>query len=282
MRYKLVYKNDIGTVEFSLASRVVIENLTSLTQQNVKAETTTSNREIGEKLQHQNVNAKTLNVMGTILGKSDAMREQMTHVIAPLHEGKLIYNDTYELTVYVKESPHIERYERNARFSFSLYAPYPYWHKKEKSQTTLVGLRGLFSFPWNISDPSPFAFSEYVETGYVTVKNDGEAPAYWTLTFLALDNVVKPRIYNMVTGEYVRILKTMETGEQITISTEDDELKVAITAADGTVSDGFRYLDVESIPFTLAVGDNYIKTDAEENTAALRASISFHPAFVGV
>ena len=282
LRYKVVFKNDIGSVEFSLASGVVIEKIASLTQQSVEFQTTKSNRQIGEKLDHEAVQPKTITIRGTILGKSDAVREQMTHVIAPLAEGKLIFNDTYELKVYVKTSPDIERYAQNAKFSFSLYAPYPYWQKAEKAQTTLVGLKGLFSFPWNISDPNPFKFSEYVETGYVTVHNTGEAPAYWTAMLQALDEVVKPKIYNMETGEYVRILKTMAEGEQITISTEGDELTVEIMAADGTVSDGFRYLDVESVPFKLAVGENYIKTNAEANTVALRANISFHPAFVGV
>lgn len=282
MRYKLVYQNDIGTVEFSLRSGVIIEQLSSFGAQNTTFETTQSNREIGEKLEHQRVNPKTIAIRGTLLGPCDAMREQMTHVIAPLSEGKLIFNDTYELTVHVKTSPDIERYAANAKFSFSLYAPYPYWLKREKSKTTLVGLKALFSFPWNISDPNPFSFSEYVEVGYVTVRNDGEAPAYWTVTFSALDELTNPRIYNMETGEYVKILKTMNNGEQITVSTEGDELTVVCTGADGVETDGFKYLDIESEPFKLAVGDNFIKTDAETNTIALRARISFHSAFVGV
>ena len=282
MRYKAVLMNDIGSVEFSITSGIIIENLASLTQQNVKFDTTASNREIGEKLEHQKVNPKTLNIRGTILGESDAVREQMMHVIAPLAESKLVFDDTYELTVYVKSSPDIERYSMNAKFSFSLYAPHPYWQTKDKTQTTLIGLRGLFSFPWNISDPNPFAFSEYVETGYVTVHNDGEAPAWWTVTMIALDEVTRPRIYNMETGEYVKILKVMAEGEQITISTEGEELAVTITAPDGTVTDGFQYLDLNSVPFKLQVGENYIKTDAEVNTIALRASISFQPFFVGV
>lgn len=282
MRYKLTFQNDIGSVEFSLNSRIIVEGVTSFGGQNVEFQTTQSNREIGETLDSQNVHPKTIQIHGTILGDSDAIREQMKHVIVPLAESKLIYNDEYELKVFVKVSPEIERYSSNARFSFSLFAPYPYWQRSEKNTTTLVGLRALFSFPWNISDPNPFAFSEYTEAGYVTVVNNGEAPAYWTAVLQALDEVTKPRIYNMETGEYVRILKTMAEGEQITISTEGDELTVEIKGADGTISDGFRYLDVDSLPFKLAVGENFIKTDAEKNTVALRASISFHPAFVGV
>ncbi len=283
MRYKLVLKNHIGSVEFSLQSRIVVENIETFTQQSTQFTTTQSNREIGEKLEAQHVKPKTFPVRGTILGASDAIRRQILHVIAPLSECTLIFDDTYEMTVYVKASPDVERYEYNARYSFSLYAPFPYWRTREKNSQTLVGLKALFSFPWNISDPSPFAFSEYVEVGYVTINNTGEAPASWTATLLALDEVVNPRIYNMKTGLFVRLRHTMENGETITISTEGEELSVRIETADGVQRDGFEYLDLESEPFQLAVGENYIKTDAEnDTTAALRASIAFQPNFVGV
>jgi len=282
MRYKLSYENPIGTVEFSLQSGIIIEKVASLTQQNVKLDTTASNREIGETLEHQRVEPKTLAVRGTILGPADDTRERMVHILAPLAKGKIVFNDTYELEVYVKASPDVERYARDAKFSFTLYAPYPYWRRREKTQETLVGLKALFSFPWNLSVPNPFRFSEYVPVGYVTVQNTGEAPAYWTVTFLAMDEVTRPRIYNMVTGEYVRILKILDEGEQVVVSTEGEELTVTCIASDGTVTDGFRYLDIHSTPFKLAVGENYIKTDAEANDVALRASISFHPCYVGV
>lgn len=282
MRYKLIYQNDIGSVEFSLASGIIVEKVASLTQQNVGFETTKSNRMIGEKLEHQQVQPKTMTIRGTIMGEADAVRQQMVHVISPLSEGRLIFNDEYELTVYVKAAPDVERYKQNAKFNFSLYAPYPYWQKKTENSVTLVGLKALFSFPWNISDPNPFMFSEYVPVGYVNVRNEGESPAYWTVRFLALNEVTNPRVYNMETGEYVRILKTLADGEQLEISTQGEELTITVTAADGTVSDGFSFLDIESIPFLLEVGDNYIKTDADIGVMALRARISYRQTYVGV
>lgn len=282
VNYKIVFQNAIGAVEFSVANGIVIENIASLTQQNVSFETTKANRQIGEKLEHERVEPKTINVRGYIMKNCDVTREQMVHVIAPLSEGKLIFNDTYELTVRVKASPDISRNRVVAKFNFSLYAPYPYWQNKEKAQTMLVGLKGLFSFPWNISDPNPFSFSEATESGYVTVRNDGEAPAYWTVVFAALNEVTNPRIYNMETGQYVKILKTLNAGERITISTEGDELSVTFIGADGVETDGFPYLDVDSEPFKLAVGENFIKTDADSNTMGLRASITFNRSYVGV
>lgn len=282
MNYSLKYENDIGSVDFSVASGFVVEQATSYGAQNVDFDTTRSNREIGETLQHQSVSPKTLTIRGTLLGECAAARDQMNHVLAPLARGRLIYNNTRSMEVYVKTSPDIERYSANARFSVSFYAPFPYWRKTDRESTVLVGYQPRFMFPWNISDPNPFYFSETAQVGYVTVTNEGEAPADWAVTFTALSTVKNPYAQNIDTGETVRVLKTLSAGESVTISTEGEELSVTLTAADGTETDGFQYLDIESIPFRLYLGDNHIKTDADEGGEGLRASISFRPAYAGV
>lgn len=282
MNYSLKYENDIGSVDFSIASGFVVEQATSYGAQNIDFETTRSNREIGETLQHQSVSPKTLTIRGTLLGGCAAARDQMNHVLAPLAKGRLIYNNTSSMEVYVKTSPDIERYSANARFSVSFYAPFPYWVEKGKVNQVLVGYEPQFQFPWNISDPNPFYLSKLAQVGYVTVTNEGEAPVGWTISFLALSAVKKPYVQSIDTGEKVCVLKTMAENEMLTISTEGEELTVTLTAADGTETDGFEYLDIDSIPFLLALGENHIKTDAEEGGAGLRASISFRPAYAGV
>lgn len=280
---KVRYENDIGSVTFNAGTPgAYIEKVTSYGAQNVEFQTTKSNREIGEVLQHQNVSPKTITIKGAISGESAALREQMNHVIAPLAKGRLIYNDEFELEVYVKSSPDIDRQPYGAKFSFSLYAPFPYWREKEQKNQTLVGYTPEFMFPWNLSDPAPFYFSRAAQVGYVTVANEGEAPADWTVSFLALDTVKNPYAQNIDTGEKVRIMKTLNANESVTISTEGEELSVMLTAADGTVTDGFQYLDIDSIPFKLALGENHIKVDAEEGGTGIRASISFRPAYAGV
>lgn len=282
MNYSLRYENDIGSIDFSVASGFVVEQATSYGAQNVDFDTTRSNREIGETLQHQSVSPKTLTIRGTLLGDCAAARDQMNHVLAPLAKGRLIYNNTSSMDVYVKTSPDIERYSANARFSVSFYAPFPYWVEKDKVNQVLVGYEPQFQFPWNISDPNPFYMSKLAQVGYVTVNNDGEAPVGWTVNFLALLEAKNPYVKNIVTGEMVRVMRTMAAGEQVTISNEGEELSVTLTATDGTESDGFQYLDIASVPFRLQPGPNHIKTDADQGGDTLRASISFRPAYAGV
>lgn len=282
MNYSLRYENDIGSVDFSVASGFVVEQATSYGAQNVDFDTTRSNREIGETLQHQSVSPKTLTIRGTLLGDCAAARDQMNHVLAPLAKGRLIYNNTSSMEVYVKTSPDIERYSANARFSVSFYAPFPYWVEKDKFNQVLVGYEPQFMFPWNISDPNPFYMSKLAQVGYVTVNNEGEAPVGWTVNFLALLEAKNPYVKNIVTGEMVRVMRTMAAGEQVTISNEGEELSVTLAATDGTESDGFQYLDIASVPFRLQPGPNHIKTDADQGGDTLRASISFRPAYAGV
>lgn len=282
MNYSLKYENDIGSVDFSIASGFVVEQATSYGAQNIDFETTRSNREIGETLQHQSVNPKTLTIRGTLLGDCAAARDQMNHVLAPLARGRLIYNNTRSMEVYVKTSPDIERYSANARFSVSFYAPFPYWRDAVRKNKVLVGYEPQFMFPWNISDPEPFYLSKAAQVGYVTVTNEGEAPVGWTISFLALSAVKNPFVQSIDTGEIVKVLKTMTENETLTISTEGEELTVTLTAADGTETDGFEFLDIDSVPFRLSLGENHIKTDAEEGGEGLRASISFRPAYAGV
>ena len=70
MIYGLRYSNAIGAIDFSIASGFVVEEATAYGAQEVGFDTTRSNREIGETLQHQSVNPKTLTIRGTILGAS--------------------------------------------------------------------------------------------------------------------------------------------------------------------------------------------------------------------
>lgn len=100
MNYSLRYENDNGSVDFSVASGFVVEQATSYGAQNVDFDTTRSNREIGETLQHQSVSPKTLTIRGTLLGDCAAARDQMNHVLAPLARGRLIYNNTRSREVF--------------------------------------------------------------------------------------------------------------------------------------------------------------------------------------
>lgn len=283
MRYKLIYQTDVGQIEFSLQSGYIIGRFDSPTRQNVEMHTTSGSRSIGEKLESQQVSGKLMTISGTLKGNdADSKRKKMLHIIAPLMKGTLILDDKYVMEVYPKETPTVERYESNPEFQFIIFAPYPYWRTKNGNTAMLLGLQKQFHFPWNISDPNPFRFSTYTKNAYTNVYNSGDAPTQWKITFLAKSTLRNPIVENIQTGEFVRVLCTLEAGEQVVVDTMGQEITVTMIAADGTETDGFTHLDIDSTAFQLAVGDNLLKTQAEATDYALHAMMEYRTNIAGV
>lgn len=283
MRYKLVYQTAAGKIEFSIQSGYVIDMFNSPTAQSVDMNVSSAARSIGDKLESQQVTGKYMTISGTIIGSGvDGKRAKMLHVIAPLMKAQLIFEDKYILDVYPKETPTIERYASHPTFQMMLYAPYPYWRTKDGNTVMLLGLEKHFRFPWNISSPNPFRFSTYTKNAYKNVYNGGDAPTQWKVTFLAKSVLSNPMIENIQTGEYVRVLCTLDVGEQVAVDTRGPEITVTMIARDGTETDGFTNLDIGSTAFQLQVGDNLIRTTADATDYALYAGIEFRTNIAGV
>lgn len=282
MNYKLIYQTSEGQIEFSIDSGYIIEKFDSPTNQNVKMNTSTGARSIGDKLESQQVEGKIMTIRGVLMGDAAAKRKKMLHIIAPLMKGTLIFNDKYTLDVYPKETPTVERYSDHPAFSFILYAPYPYWRTKDGSTVMLLGLQKHFRFPWNISDPSPFRFSTFTKTAYTNVYNAGDAPTQWKATILAKTALRNPVVENITTGDYVKVFCTLDIGEQLCIDTRGDEITVTLIDADGVETDGFMHLDINSTAFVLGVGDNLIRTGADGESYAMYATMEYRTNVAGV
>ena len=191
----------------------------------------------------------------------------------------MIYDNKYSLYVVPSETPYIEKYESNSAFSVELYAAYPYWRAVSETSESLLSVTKEFRFPWNISES--YRFGSFSDRMYVNVTNMGNVPARWTLQLRANADLTNPVIQNMKTLQLVRVLKTMEAGEQLVIDFTGQELTVTGTRPDGSTFDAFEYLDIDSEPFELAVGDNLIRIDAG-NRNALVATLSFYHTVSGV
>lgn len=280
MTYELKYVSDNGTtVRFGFDSGIVVEDLSDATSQNVKMTATRGVDGVGARLEDQTVNPKNIAIQGTIKGAASAGRTLLLRAFAPKTGGWLIYDNKYQLRVYPMKTPVIEKYEQNPMFNLTLYAPYPYWTSVAETGENLLEVTKEFRFPWNIS--TPYRFGSFSDKMYVNVKNLGNVPARWKLTLLANAELTNPMIQNMQSLQMVRVLKTMNAGEQLMIDYTGPELTVTGTNPDGSIFDAFEFLDIDSEPFELAVGDNLIKVDAE-NRNALIATLLFNHTVSGV
>lgn len=281
MNYTLKYRNSIGEVEFSLASGIIVEQSESLTSNTTSFSTSKNANGVGVKVDSQQVEAKILSLTGTILGDATIKRRQMLNVFAPLEKSTLVFNDEFQIECYPQNTPDIEMYDQNPRFSVVLYIPAPYWQTESENMVMLMGLEPNFKFPWNISDPNPYRFSTYTQTAYTNVFNDGEYESPWEMTITATTALSNPKVENMITGEFIRIIKDIAAGESVIISTLGGEISVTCKNGDSE-TDGFVYLDIDSEPFVLHPGDNLLKTSAEENQTGISAIIKFRTMHSGV
>lgn len=283
MTYELIYESANGKrITFSLASGFIIGSMTDPTSQSVTFQTSTGLRNIGAKMEAQVVDAKRISITGTLTGNAEEKRKRMLQTIVPMVKATVIFDGKYKLDCWPQKTPEIERYTENPQFNFTLFAPFPYWRSAEGKAIDLLGLTKQFRFPWNISSPTPFRFSTFTEVFYTNVFNGGNVPSRWRAEFYARTDVTGPSLMNMVTGEFVKLNMALSAGEMVIVDTTGQELSVKHYTDTGEESDAFEYLDIDSSPFELVVGDNLLKTDAEENRTGLSARIVYNDYVSGV
>lgn len=282
MTYTLTYQSPNGEITFGLHTGFVIGKAQSFDEQTVDFSTAEGGGQLGDTVESQRVTGKTLRFAGTILGADDVKRRQMLHVIAPLQRGVLIFNGTHRMEVYPKTTPQIERYQRNPAFTFTLYAPFPFWGLMDWDSVMLLGLERGFRFPFNPYNPSPFRFSSYTRAAYVHAYNTGEVAVPWRAQLYAMQQTTNPYIANYLTGQRVKLWRVLAPGESVLIDGTGDELTVTIYDAAGNAEDGFRTLDIDSEAFPLQPGDNLMTSSSDDEGAVMRAQLMWRPAIAGV
>lgn len=232
--------------------------------------------QVGSTIQSANVQSRPVNVSGRLVGDNQALRkERLLSVIRPDLTGRL-YADDYYLEVRPTETPVIEPRAQLAAFSFSLLAPYPYWRRDEKAAMALRGLQYMFKLPCNFS--KPYRFAQYMESAFINVQNRGQVPIPFRVTFHAVQPCKNPKIINANTGQYLLLNKEMAEGERIVVDITHGRTTVT-SSKDGDIRGA---LSLQSRLNRLAVGDNILKTVADEGEIHLEATIEYATEIVGV
>lgn len=230
----------------------------------------------GTTVQSVNVQSRPVTVSGILVGEFQAEnKDALLSVVRPDLDGRF-YADDYYLDVRPTATPTIEARPVFAAFQFSLTAPYPYWQKDSSAKATLSGVSYGFKFPWNQS--RKYRFGTVVTAQFINVKNGGQVPVPYTLTFAALNEVKKPQILDAASGKFIRLNKSLAAGERVVIEITHDRTYVT-SSVDGECRGA---LELTSSLYRLAVGDNVLKPTADEGLDNLQVSIDFAEEIVGI
>ena len=86
---------------------------------------------------------------------------------------------------------------------------------------------------------------------------------------------------NVDTREFIKLNISLVAGDVLTVSTGYGEKAVKLNRG-GTITDAFRYLDVDSSYLQIAVGDNLFRYSADANAENLEVSIYHNNLYLGV
>ena len=279
--YNIKYNSDNGkSVNFSPMLGWAISNITGLTENYVEFTKTGGAFQKGQSIRGRSVQDKAITIEGQILGESALFREHLVNTIVPEVSGELVFNNKIFIKVEPENTPYVTNHPTAASFQFQLRAPYPYWRDVRETITVISGLQPNFSFPINYGEPTTHRFGTTVNASHINVINRGNVDARFKIVFRANGNVVNPQVYNINTGDAIKIRKTMAAGEVLIIDMSGSTFKVT-SETESVSENAFRYFDINSALFPLYPGDNLIRHDAQSGRNNLLCEIWHRSTYAG-
>ena len=203
-------------------------------------------------------------------------------------------NIEYELEGWTFAS--VRNMDNKLKILVDLLCPDPYMLNVDNFGKNMANISALFAFPWRmLSSRMTSGKLDYPEEarglllggmtmGYrtlyreVVLANDGDVPTGVQIQFVATRGpVTNPKITNTGTGQYMRVNVAMQQGDILLIDTNDRHQVITLNGVNY-----YQHIDRRSEPFKLAVGDNYLEYDADENYTNLDVNLFYTPKYLGV
>ena len=227
---------------------------------------------------------RNITLEGTIVaGSTDeayGLRQQLLRVFTPKLQGTLQFRNRRISCVVEDVKLVVSTKQRLPGFFISLLCPSPFFEALDAIREELALWQPLFYFPLEIP-PEGIELGARQPSQIITLINVGDVPSGCEIVFSALGTVINPELMNVDTGEYVRVLTTMQAGEEIHVFTHFAGKRV-VSTLNSSSTNAFSLLDVNSTFLQLAVGTNTLRYDAEDGLELLSVSLYYSALFLGV
>ena len=232
--------------------------------------------QVGETVETQSIGGRSIDVTGMFFGDIVGGKNNLRNVCAPLSSGRLIFQKSHYIRVYVKAAPSFSAVKNNGLFKMQFYAPFPFFSAFQESYFLIGGVVPSFRFPVNYGRPHRFGTRS--NERYVNVVNSGDVRIPYRLVLRSEGVSTNPTLTNITTFAFLKINGIINIGQFITIFRDDNNVLRAELTDGNQVTDVITWIDDESSQFELDPGDNLISANDEEGGKALIASFTFNPA----
>ncbi len=225
-------------------------------------------------------------VIGNTYDELKANKAVLNKLINPLHTIEVVVQDKYKLDFKPDFSvKYSASYEENnevlCKFLIQGTCADPMFTKKLRQSALIASTLPKFHFPLIIPKNTGLIMGLREPSLLATINNGGDIDTGMLITFSCTSTVTNPVLLNVNTREFIKINKTIASGEQVIVSTSSGN-KYIKGVMKGEESNYFKYLDFDSTWLQLHTGDNTLKYDADNNVEGLEVLISFLPKYLEV
>lgn len=234
--------------------------------------------------------SRTISILGWVVAENaTTMAERkrfLNSFVNPLQRLEMQYNE-YKIEgipdTTIKYGTDMENNnEVMCKFLINMFCPDPMFYTQTGAYVSVATWTPKFRFPLVFPKTKGIIMGLRSPSTIAEVVNSGALPCGMVITLEASGEVVNPKLIDINSQKYIRLLHTMPADEVIQISTVDNN-KTIRKIVSGASTNVFNYLDFQNSTFLqLAVGTNYLRYDADSGLNNLSVTIRFNPRMLEV
>lgn len=282
-----IYRNEKNQEILLTGDSIKLIDIKGISGLNNDINASQSANQVGSTYESSSIEKRDIDIVLRIRASASEYRDlkrKLLKVFNSVYSGELILKNVdgeKKISTRVSLSPNFYLNDNKKECEISLVALDPYWKDTNETKTDIAAWKGSFSFPLIIPIDTGIKMGYREPSLIVNTNNIGDVKTGMRIEFKALGTVVNPELINIESQDYIKINKTMEAGEVITVTTDFSNKKVSINK-NGVVENGFNYFDLYSTFLQLEIGDNLFRYNAQEGIDSLEVTIYHTSRYVGV
>lgn len=285
---QITYQNADGQeAVFGLTPPFIFEKVEGIHAADTELLTSDSPRHNGSQFHNLRLRDREITLYFHIEGKNrQEMYQKRMEALALLSAsgggtGKFVYkNDagSWWIPAIVKQGPVADSRLQNFNHCQAIfYCPDPNWRSMTETEADLAYSGFGFELPFEL-DTDGVEFGNAVNQAVVTNSGTSSAPLY-----IRIEGPADcPKVVKTSTGEYIRLKTQLSSDQSLLIDTTHDNASVQIEDSSGKLTNGFGYLDLNSVLFQLDPGENILLYESSDDTLQTRVSVRFYHSYEGV
>lgn len=282
-----IYRNEKNQEVLLTSDSIKLIDIKGISGLNNDINASQSANQVGSTYESSSIEKRDIDIVLRIKATTSeyrGLKRKLLNVFNSVYSGELILKNIdgeKKISTRVTRAPNFYLDDNKKECEISLVALDPYWKDTNETKTDIATWKGSFSFPLIIPIDTGIKIGYREPSLIVNTNNIGDVKTGMRIEFKALGTVVNPELVNIESQDFIKINKTMEAGEVITVTTDFSNKKVSINK-NGVIQNGFNYFDLYSTFLQLEIGDNLFRYNAQEGIDNLEVTIYHTSRYVGV